>query len=91
MSSNLLGELVANNGTFIINTPDYEKIVNIDAIIVLEDTIFEAIYIEAINVKDDYLADSAVVKAGARITPINGLKFSGVYIESGSVELVLSA
>jgi hypothetical protein len=93
MSSNLLGELVANNGTFILNVTEENFIYNIDQIIILEDTIFNGIFIgDYEDVKSTYLADSSIaIKAGARITPINNIQFNAVNLASGSVELVLSA
>jgi hypothetical protein len=89
MATNLMGELVANNGTFIINnTTEYTG--SIDAIVVLEDTVFNAIKIEGTDVKADYIGTPATaVKAGAILTPTADQKFSGVDLTSGSVALVL--
>jgi hypothetical protein len=90
MGTNLMGELVANNGTFILNS-DINLTKNIDAIVVLEDTIFQSISVNGSDVKSTYLADPAIaIKAGAIITPINDLTFTGVRIDSGSVALVLA-
>lgn len=89
MGTNLMGELVANSGTYIVNnTTAVTK--TIDAIVVLEDTVFAAIRVAGSDVKATYLADTAkAIKAGAIITPINDLQFSGVTLTSGSVALVL--
>jgi hypothetical protein len=89
MATNLMGELVANNGTFILNnTTEYTG--SIDAIVVLEDTVFNAVKIAGVDVKSSYIATPATaVKAGAIITPTADQKFSGVDLTSGSVALVL--
>lgn len=90
MGTNLMGELVANNGTFILNSSGFDFQRTIDAIVVLEDTIFFDIYIDENSVIDSYILDyEKPIKAGAIITPINDLQFSGVNLVSGSVALVL--
>jgi hypothetical protein len=90
MATNLMGELVANNGTFILNnTSEYTG--KIDAIVVLEDTVFNAVKIEGVDVKTSYIGTPATaVKAGAILTPTADQKFSGVDLTSGSVALVLA-
>jgi len=90
MATNLIGELVANNGTFILNnTTEYTG--NIDAIVVLEDTVFNAVKIAGVDVKTSYIGTPATaVKAGAILTPTADQKFSGVVLTSGSVALVLA-
>lgn len=89
MSTNLMGELVANKGTFILNnTNEFTGV--IDAIVVLQDTVFNAVKIAGTDVKADYIGTPATaVKAGAILTPKSDLKFSGVVLTSGSVALVL--
>ena len=89
MATNLMGELVANNGTFILNnTTEYTG--SIDAIVVLEDTVFNAVKIAGVDVKSSYIGTPATaVKAGAILTPTADQKFSGVDLTSGSVALVL--
>ncbi len=89
MATNLMGELVANNGTFILNnTTEYTG--SIDAIVVLEDTVFNAVRIAGVDVKTSYIGTPATaVKAGAILTPTADQKFSGVDLTSGSVALVL--
>ncbi len=85
-----MGELVANNGTFIVNSTDEGFTRTIDAIVVLEDTIFGEILLDRNNVLSDYVSNPLIaVKAGAIITPIDDLQFSGVNLVSGSVALVL--
>ena len=81
--------LTAQQGTFIVNNT-VEKEVSHDAIVVLEDTVFSAIRVAGTDVKSSYIAATGTaVKAGAIIRPINGAKFSGVTLTSGSVCLVL--
>jgi hypothetical protein len=89
MGTNLMGELVANLGTYIVNnTTEVTK--TIDAIVVLEDTIFSSIKVAGTDAKSTYLADATkAIKAGAIITPINDVQFSGVTLTSGSIALVL--
>lgn len=89
MATNLMGELVANKGTFILNNTN-EYTATIDAIVVLEDTVFNAVKIAGTDVKAQYIGTPATaVKAGAILTPKSDLKFSGVDLVSGSVALVL--
>ena len=84
-----MGELVANNGTYIVNNTT-EATKTIDAIVVLQDTVFTAITTAGVDTKSTYIAaPGTAVKAGAIITPINDLQFSGVTLASGSVALVL--
>ena len=81
--------ITAQQGTFIVNNT-VAKTVDHDAIVVLEDTVFSAIRVAGSDVKSTYIAATATaVKAGAIIRPINGAKFSGVTLTSGSVCLVL--
>jgi hypothetical protein len=89
MGTNLMGELVADMGTFIANNTT-EVTRTIDAIVVLQDTVFTSIKVAGTDVKSTYIAaPGTAVKAGAIITPINNLQFSGVQLASGSVALVL--
>jgi len=82
--------LIANQGSFVVNNTA-EKTVTINAIVVLEDTVFNAIKIAGSDVKSTYIAATATaVKAGAIIRPINAQQFSGVTLTSGSVLLVLA-
>jgi len=79
----------ASQGTFIVNNTT-EKTIGHDAIVVLEDTVFNSIKIGGVDVKSSYIAATGTaVKAGAIIRPINAQKFSGVKLTSGSVILVL--
>ena len=81
--------LTAQQGTFIVNNTA-AKTFDHDAIVVLEDTVFSAIRVAGTDVKSSYIAAAGTaVKAGAIIRPINGAKFSGVTLTSGSVCLVL--
>jgi hypothetical protein len=81
--------LTAQQGTFIVNNTN-EKTVDHDAIVVLEDTVFNTIKVAGSDVKSSYIAATGTaVKAGAIIRPFNGKKFSGVKLTSGSVALVL--
>jgi hypothetical protein len=89
MGTNLMGELVADMGTFIANNTT-EVTRTIDAIVVLQDTVFTSIKVAGTDVKSTYIAaPGTAIKAGAIITPINNLQFSGVQLASGSVALVL--
>jgi hypothetical protein len=89
MGTNLIGELVADMGTYIANNTT-EVTRTIEAIVVLQDTVFTSIKVAGTDVKSTYIAaPGTAVKAGAIITPINNLQFSGVQLASGSVALVL--
>lgn len=78
-----------NQGTFIVNNT-VEKTVLHDAIVVLEDTVFNSIKVDGVDVKSSYIAATGTaVKAGAIIRPLNAAQFSGVRLTSGSVCIVL--
>lgn len=81
--------LIAGQGTYILNnTSEYTG--NFDAIVVLEDTVFNLIKIASIDVKSSYIATPATaVKAGDIIRPTSAQKFSSVRLTSGSVAIVL--
>jgi hypothetical protein len=89
MSTNLIGEAVANMGSFIVNgTTQVNK--ECDAIVVTDDAIFSKVLIAGVDKKADYIQDTSLtVKAGTILTPINDLKFSGVELVSGQVVLIL--
>jgi hypothetical protein len=97
MSSNLLGELVANNGTYFLSGGGYGG--NIDQIIVRGDgVIIGKIYVnrdgEEVDIINELLSDN-VVPNGLRITPQNNEVFTSVLLggSSGSgsgLELVLA-
>ena len=81
--------LIANQGTFVVNNTA-EKTVTINAIVVLEDTVFDRIKIAGSTVTSTYIAaPSTAVKAGTIIRAVNAQQFSGVKLTSGSVILVL--
>jgi hypothetical protein len=81
--------LIANQGTFVVNNTT-EKTATINAIVVLEDTVFVSIKINGSTITSTYIAAPATaVKAGAIIRPINAQQFSAVKLTSGSVILVL--
>lgn len=89
MSTNLLGEAVANMGSFVVNTTDLVSVV-CDAIVVTEDAVFTNIYIGATDKKAEYIQDTTIaVKAGTIITPKGDAQFTGVKLASGQVTLVL--
>jgi len=97
MSSNLLGELAANNGTFYLTTEAY--VGRIDQIIVRgEGIVIDAIFVirngQPVEVQDDYLSNKYVAN-GLRITPKNDEVFTEVRMEQApqgtGLELVLSA
>jgi len=82
--------LIANQGTFVVNNTA-AKNVTINAIVVLEDTVFNGIKIGSSDVKSTYIAAPATaVKAGTIIRAINAQQFSGVKLTSGSVLLILA-
>ena len=82
--------LIANQGTFVVNNTT-EKTATINAIVVLEDTVFERIKINGLTVTSTYIAAPATaVKAGAIIRATNAKQFSGVKLTSGSVLLILA-
>ena len=81
--------LIAGQGTYILNNTT-EFTGNFDAIVVLEDTVFNTIKIAGTDVKSSYIAATGTaVKAGAIIRPTSAQKFSGVQLTSGSVTIVL--
>ena len=82
--------LIANQGTFVVNNTA-EKTVTINAIVALEDTVFNAIKIAGSDVKSTYIAAPATaVKAGTIIRAVSAKQFSGVKLTSGSVLLILA-
>ena len=82
--------LIANQGSFVVNNTA-EKTVTINAIVVLEDTVFNAIKIAGSDVKSTYIAaPGTAVKAGTIIRAVSALQFSGVKLTSGSVLLILA-
>ena len=82
--------LIANQGSFVLNNTT-EKTVTINAIVVLEDTIFNLIKIAGVDVKASYIGTpGTAVKAGAIIRATNAAQFSGVKLTSGSVLLILA-
>jgi len=84
-----LSVISASQGTFIVNTTDLVEVLH-DAIVVLEDTVFNSIKIGGVDVKSTYIAATGTaVKAGAIIRPTEAQKFSAVELTSGSVCLVL--
>jgi hypothetical protein len=100
MSSNLLGELVANNGTYYLAGSENSYMGNIDQIIVRGNgVVIGKIFVEIDgvneNLVDDYLS-SQNVPNGLRITPKDGKVFTGIQFTGATatdcgVELVLSA
>jgi hypothetical protein len=96
MSTNLIGELAANNGTFYLTSNDYQG--RFDQIIVRgEGVIVDALFVtrngEAVEVRDEYLGDKNVAN-GLRITPKNSEVFTRVTIETAplgsGLEIVLA-
>ena len=103
MSSNLMGELVANNGTYFLQNSVSEYEGNIDQIIIRGTGIRILIFItneeEFLDVTLDYLQNgkNQFLPDGLRITPKGDVVFSKVEInlntnvDGGSgVELVLA-
>jgi hypothetical protein len=98
MSSNLLGELAANNGTYFLSAGGFNG--KIDQIIVRGDGVqISRLFVfrngEEVRVDEEYLSSYSVPN-GLRITPKNDEVFSGVALDGASnpsfgLELVLSA
>jgi hypothetical protein len=101
MGTNLLGELVANNGTYFFGSGDY--IGNVDQIIVRGNGILGIrVYVtnsegDLINVTNDYIlhGDETYLPNGTRITPQNNDVFTKVIIiavdgNQSGIELVLA-
>ena len=80
--------LVAQEGTYIVNdATEVTKI--IEAIVVLEDTVFSSIKIGGVDAKASYISTPATaVKSWAIIRPVDAQQFSGVQLTSGSVALI---
>jgi hypothetical protein len=72
--------LIAKKGTFVLNNTT-EKTVNVNAIVVLEDTLFSSIKIAA---------PATAVKAGTIIRATAAQQFSGLKLLSGSALLILA-
>lgn len=96
MSTNLLGELAANNGTFFLTESDY--IGTFDQIIVRgEGVVINAIYVirdgNNVDVIYEYLGNKYVAN-GLRITPKNAEVFTRVAIDNApqgtGLEIVLA-
>ena len=78
-------EMAMQNGTFVVNDTT-EFTASIDALYVAEDTVFASIKVDGVDRIADYLADTGgTIKAGVIISPLRGVKFSGVQLTSGSV------
>lgn len=99
MSSNLLGELVANNGTYFLQNVNQEYQGNIDQIIVRGTGIQISILINDNDVTTQYLQNgkNQFLPNGLRITPKGDDVFTQVIIESNTnvdggsgLELVLA-
>lgn len=97
MSANLLGELVANNGTYFLHNGTFGGL--FDQIIVRGQGIgIDNIFVDRNGVEEDVTDEyisSNLVADGLRITPKNNEVFTKIRIfadiEGTGVELVLSA
>ena len=89
MSLPNLDKLVANKGVYIVNdTTEATKV--IDGVFVLEDTVIATLKVGGVDALSSYVSTPATaVKAGAYIRPLDGAKFSGITLTSGSVALIL--
>jgi len=89
MSLPNLDKLVANKGVYIVNdTTEATKV--IDGVFVLEDTVIATLKVGGVDALSSYVSTPATaVKAGAYIRPLDGVKFSGITLTSGSVALIL--
>lgn len=87
--SRMMEVVSGSQGTYVVNDTT-EVTAVFDAIVVLEDTVFSSIKIGGVDLKSSYISTpGTAVKAGAMIRPIDGDKFSGVQLTSGSVIIVL--
>lgn len=98
MGSNLLGELVANNGTYFM-TSGYMENCKIDQVIVRGNGLTQiALYVtrngEVTNVTNEYMNNQTIFVDGTRFVPQNDEVFTQVDIIStngaSGLELVLS-
>ena len=89
MSLPNLDKLVANKGVYIVNdTTEVTKV--IDGVFVLEDTVISTLKVGGTDALSSYVSTPATaIKAGAYIRPLDGVKFSGITLTSGSVALIL--
>ena len=89
MSLPNLDKLVAGKGVYICNdTTEVTKVM--DGIFVLEDTVFSTLKVEGVDALSSYVSTPATaIKAGAYIRPLDGAKFSGVTLTSGSVAILI--
>lgn len=90
MSASPLEVMSGRAGSKVLNTTTAFT-ADVLMVVVLEDTIFNALTDDAGNDKADYIQDPAVaVKAGAVFTPIDPNKpFVNIDLTSGSVNVVL--
>ena len=86
------GELIAQNGTIVINDA-VEKVVNADSYYIAEDTVIARIEVNgdtATDMLSSYVSTPAnAVKGGVLITPQRGDYFSAITLTSGSVVAIL--
>lgn len=101
MSSNLLGELVANNGTYYLQGVESDYIGNVDQVIVrgngvVSFQLFITVDGELEDVSSEYSKDGSDTKmpTATRITPIGNNVFTRIRIKFSSddcgLELVLA-
>jgi len=87
MSTNLLGELAANNGTYTMsNAGSFQA--KIDRIMILETASFEWLTINGVNVVGEY-TDDLDFPTGAIITPKDGLQFDTLGMRYGKICIIL--
>jgi hypothetical protein len=87
--------IAATQGTFILNDTS-EISGNFDGFVALEDTVFDSIIQNSVDVTAEYIANPATaVKLGAIIRPKNPVgtqipnKFNSVKLTSGSIAVIL--
>lgn len=85
----LLGELVGNKGVYVLNDTDTWT-GNANAVVVLEDTVFDTLSDSGGNIKSNYIsATGTAVKAGCLITPFKTYNWTTIKLTSGSISIVL--
>ena len=89
MSLPNLDKLVANKVVYIVNdVTEATKV--IDGVFVLEDTVIATLKVGGVDALSSYVSTPATaIKAGAYIRPLDGAKFSGITLTSGSVALII--
>ena len=88
MATDMMGELVASQGTYLLNKQASITDRLFDKVIILEDSVITGLRTDSTYI-GDYIADNEIpLKTGAFLTPLNGEVFNGINLVSGSVLLI---